>query len=405
MAYSNLAQLRMLDHDLEGTLQWGNRAIALAEQLGETEILAHALANVGSAHRYAGDDQGVKELTRSLDLALDHELLDHSVRALNNLAWMTMLVMRLDEAERRFATGIAYAIEHELDTYHWYLLAGRATLRVRQGDWNAAELECRLLLRQPMLSSVTRMMALTTLGQVCARRGSHEAWTVLDEALALADRTGQLLGQGPVRAARAEAALLNGDQHRARAEARAVRDAVFTRGNHWHRGEFAWLLWQAGDRDVPTDNLAKPYALQIAGAFAAAAAAWHELGCPCEEASALPKSDDPAVVRRGAAIFEELGAQPALRHAIRRLRALGVRDPRPLRAEPRAATRASSHGLTARELEVLRLLAAGYSNREVGEKLFISPTTAARHVANIYSKLGVDSRVEATSYAHHHGLT
>ena len=49
MAYSNLAQLRMLDHDLEGTLQWGNRAIALAEELGETETLVHALANVGSA--------------------------------------------------------------------------------------------------------------------------------------------------------------------------------------------------------------------------------------------------------------------------------------------------------------------------------------------------------------------
>src|SRR3712207_7889323 len=47
-----------------------------------------------------------------------------------------------------------------------------------------------------------------------------------------------------------------------------------------------------------------------------------------------------------------------------------------------------------------RLLAAGHSNRELGEKLFISPATAARHVANIYAKLDVDSRVEATAYAH-----
>ena len=65
---------------------------------------------------------------------------------------------------------------------------------------------------------------------------------------------------------------------------------------------------------------------------------------------------------------------------------------------------ASAHGLTARELEVLRLLAAGHSNREVGELLFISPTTVARHVANIFSKLGVDSRAKATAYAHQHGL-
>jgi DNA-binding CsgD family transcriptional regulator len=60
--------------------------------------------------------------------------------------------------------------------------------------------------------------------------------------------------------------------------------------------------------------------------------------------------------------------------------------------------------LTTRELEVLRLLAAGHSNRELGELLFISPATAARHVANIYAKLGVDSRSQATAYAHQHGL-
>jgi DNA-binding CsgD family transcriptional regulator len=62
------------------------------------------------------------------------------------------------------------------------------------------------------------------------------------------------------------------------------------------------------------------------------------------------------------------------------------------------------HGLTARELEVLRLLAAGHSNRELGELLFISPATAARHVANIYAKLGVDSRAQATTFAHQHRL-
>jgi DNA-binding CsgD family transcriptional regulator len=248
-------------------------------------------------------------------------------------------------------------------------------------------------------------VALTALGQVCARRGSPEAAAALDEALALAERNGQLMRLWPVSAARAEAALLAGDKTRARQEVLAVQDSVFTRANHWHRGELAWLLWQAGDRDVPTDNLAEPYALQIAGNYAAAATAWHELGCPYEEACALAESDDPAPVRRAAAILEILGARPALRHAIQRLRMLGVRDPRPLRREPPAAIGASPHGLTTRELEVLRLLAAGHSNRELGDLLFISPATAARHVANIYAKLGVDSRAQATAYAHQHGLT
>jgi predicted ATPase/DNA-binding CsgD family transcriptional regulator len=62
------------------------------------------------------------------------------------------------------------------------------------------------------------------------------------------------------------------------------------------------------------------------------------------------------------------------------------------------------HGLTIREMEVLRLLAQGHSNRDIGEALFISPTTAARHVANIFTKLDVGTRAQATAYAHQHGL-
>jgi ABC-type sulfate transport system permease component len=91
-----------------------------------------------------------------------------------------------------------------------------------------------------------------------------------------------------------------------------VRDLVFARGNRWQRGEMAWLLWQTGERDVPTDHLAEPYALQIASDWAGAATAWHELGCPYEEACALAESDDPALVHQAIAIFEDLGASPAI---------------------------------------------------------------------------------------------
>jgi predicted ATPase/DNA-binding CsgD family transcriptional regulator len=65
---------------------------------------------------------------------------------------------------------------------------------------------------------------------------------------------------------------------------------------------------------------------------------------------------------------------------------------------------APAHGLSKRELEVLRLIAAGRTNREVGEYLYISPATVARHIANIYRKLGVDSRAKVTAYALQHGL-
>ncbi len=57
-----------------------------------------------------------------------------------------------------------------------------------------------------------------------------------------------------------------------------------------------------------------------------------------------------------------------------------------------------------RELEILRLLVIGHINREVGDLLYISPATVARHVANIYLKLDVDSRARLTAYAMQHGL-
>ena len=61
-------------------------------------------------------------------------------------------------------------------------------------------------------------------------------------------------------------------------------------------------------------------------------------------------------------------------------------------------------GLTARELEVLALVAEGRSNRQVADALFISAKTASVHVSNILAKLGVASRVEAAAVAHRLGL-
>ena len=62
-------------------------------------------------------------------------------------------------------------------------------------------------------------------------------------------------------------------------------------------------------------------------------------------------------------------------------------------------------GLTGREQEVLRLIVAGRSNREIGAALFIAPKTASVHVSNILAKLGAASRTEAAAIAHDEGLT
>jgi DNA-binding NarL/FixJ family response regulator len=68
------------------------------------------------------------------------------------------------------------------------------------------------------------------------------------------------------------------------------------------------------------------------------------------------------------------------------------------------ATPACPAGLTRREVEVLRLIAAGRSNREIAAALYLSPRTAERHVANIYLKIGAHSKAEATAYALRHRL-
>lgn len=64
----------------------------------------------------------------------------------------------------------------------------------------------------------------------------------------------------------------------------------------------------------------------------------------------------------------------------------------------------ASHALTVRELEVLRLLAAGHTSRMIAETLFISVPTVKTHITNIFAKLGLSSRAAAIAYAHRHGI-
>jgi len=94
-----------------------------------------------------------------------------------------------------------------------------------------------------------------------------------------------------------------------------------------------------------------------------------------------------------AAVFDRLGAASATRTAAKLVKALGGRTA--------AARRA---GLTAREVEVLALVAEGLSNREVAARLVISEHTVARHLQNMFVKLGVSSRSAATAFAFEHGL-
>ena len=73
-------------------------------------------------------------------------------------------------------------------------------------------------------------------------------------------------------------------------------------------------------------------------------------------------------------------------------------------ARCRPALRSRAGLLTGREVEVLRLVATGLTNRAVAAELFLSEKTVARHLSNIFAKLGVNSRAAATAYAFRNGL-
>jgi len=72
---------------------------------------------------------------------------------------------------------------------------------------------------------------------------------------------------------------------------------------------------------------------------------------------------------------------------------------------PSQATRANPAGLSARQLEVLLLLAEGLSNAEIADRLYVSPRTAEHHVSSVFAKLGVSTRKEAAHRASDLGLT
>jgi len=167
----------------------------------------------------------------------------------------------------------------------------------------------------------------------------------------------------------------------------------------------------AGDLDAPALNAvaAQAHGSVLLAATDARAAlpvlrqawtAWQEVGATYDAARVrvligLASRDlgdlDAAEMEFDAArwVFERLGARPALSRVEGFSRAV----------RPRAAG-----GLSAREIQVLRLVAAGKTNRQVASELFISERTVERHLSNIFNKLDLPSRAAATAYAYEHQL-
>jgi DNA-binding NarL/FixJ family response regulator len=98
------------------------------------------------------------------------------------------------------------------------------------------------------------------------------------------------------------------------------------------------------------------------------------------------------------------GALPELRVALAAFQRLGAADEAARAAELLGERAELPRGLTAREAEVLRLVATGRTNRDIAAALVLSEHTVARHLQNIFAKLGVSSRAAATAFAFEHDL-
>jgi DNA-binding NarL/FixJ family response regulator len=185
-----------------------------------------------------------------------------------------------------------------------------------------------------------------------------EAREAAEELGALADRYGMDVLNAMAQHAKGAVALADGD----------ARNAV-------HALRPAQEVWQR----VGAPYLSARIRLLLARAFRA-------LG-----------DEDGAALEIDAArkVFVQLGAAPDVRAAA-------------AMATPAATTTARSsldtHGLSARELEVLRLVASGKTNKAIAGELFLSEKTVDRHVSNIFGKLNVSSRAAATAWAYQHHL-
>jgi DNA-binding CsgD family transcriptional regulator/tetratricopeptide (TPR) repeat protein len=398
-AHANVAMLALNSHRIHDGLRVAEQALALADRSTLPTITAHALNTKGCLQILAGDDNGYVLLERSLQLALAEGLEEQVGRAYIHLADMAQRHRRFDLAERYREVATLYCAEHGLDLWSRYLAIYHARIDLDRGQWASAVAGIRSVLAGNPGTPLAGIGALVILGLVRARRGDPGAWDALDEARTLAERSEELQFQGPVAAARAEAAWLSGRVDDIDAQTSPVLRDCSECGAPWWAGEIAWWRQCIGIDEPGPVIAAEPWQLMLAGNTLGAAAVWGRIACPYEQAIASAFGE-PDVALGALDALSSLGARAAETAVARRLRAVGVRT----RPRVRRTTSANPAGLTTREAEVLQFLAARKSNREIADALVVSVKTVDHHVSAILSKLGTPDRHTAARRARELGI-
>lgn len=420
MAYSNMAQLRMLADDTEGAEKWGNRAIDLARAFGDVDTEVHALNNVGTALMIAGDERGETILRESLDTALAHDQQEHVARAYTNLGATLVKQRRYAAGEDVLVAGIAFCADRDLDSWTSYMRGTLSILLLETGRWAQARSLAHAAAAQSA-ATVSSVNALMVLGRLGTRTATDP--TAAAEAWRVAEPSGEPQRVLICAAGLAEAAWTRDDPDDVRRSVDAVWALAVERGGPWYLGELLWWLHCVGERrtliqrgaaaphgvrggravagsiTVPKP-VAEPFALMVAGDAAAAAASWEAVGNPFWAALARAASDDPDDLRAATTGLEALGATATHAAVVRDLR----RRRTPVPRGPRAGSRTNPAGLTEREMEVLLTLAEGLSNAEIAARFVLSEKTVAHHVSAVLRKLQEPSRSRAVATARRTGL-
>ena len=397
MALSNMSQLKMLSEENEACVEWGTRAIAMAKEINDDEVLCHALNNVGTAQwRYPYfKSSAIENLLESLAIALKHSFHEHAARAYTNIISSSVSSKDYGFANQYLADALSYCEERTLDSWTQYILSLKAKLLLDTGEWNGAASIAGHLLVNPQQPAVIKIGALVILATINTRRGGDDASPYLEEAKSLAFVTKEYQRIIPVMVAFLQYEWLSGRKVLTAEELKAGIEMVQQVDHPILNSEFAFWLQKARLREIALPALYEPYKLLQEGKPAMAAHFWDKNNCPFEKAMALFEGDEDSK-RNALAIFQQLDAVAVYEKIKMEMRAGGIKKiPRGLRE----STKNNPAQLTNRELDVLLLLEKGVQNKEIADTLFISPKTVDHHISSILYKLEVNSRLKAVAEA------
>ena len=248
LAYAYKGQIRALTPDFEQGVSWARKAIEMAEPLGAIEALVHASNTLGMSLAESGNPTALAHVRRSLDLALEHGLVDDAGRAYVNLSGQGNQIMfsKPDDAEALFREALEYGGRTiPGGTYDLWVRTGWAEFLIQTARWDEAELVLVDLERDVRSNRYLELATRAFRALVDSYRGFFDrAHERMDGAAEPALRVGDLQATLPVFAAIAHAEAGRGN---AEAAALALRQAIEGRAGTKEAVISVWFLFEAAD--------------------------------------------------------------------------------------------------------------------------------------------------------------